>query len=477
MRFTVAGHASLHIEARGHSLLLDPWLWGSCYWRSWWHYPPCEPRPEWLAPDFIYLSHYHFDHFHYPSMRRLDKRATVLMPRFGVDVMPREVKGLGFERVIELPHGDVVEIAPGLRVASFQYGFDDSALLVHDGETVLCDVNDSKVRGRSLAELREAFGPPTFLFKSHSFAIAYPLCYEAEDPEELALVTRETFPEDFIEVSHGLQPRWAVPFASSVAFLHPEAVRHNREQVTPVEVARVFRKDARVAKSEIVCLAPGDGWSSETGFEIADVDWYGERDERLARLEVLHRPQIERSLADEAATALCFEDFEAYLLRFMDVLPPGVARGLLGRPLVFEVPSSPEPYWVVDFRRRRVLRSLQLPEGWASVTSIAEGVLADAIGKHLLSFINGAMRSRTRLAPGGVSIDLAFWGLVIIWETGYLPLSKVVWTRRFWSALWRRRREWLDQLAALRGGGDGAGGSVLRRLSRGFASSKVGVES
>jgi len=469
MRFTVAGHASLYIEAAGRSLLVDPWLRGSCYWCSWWHDPPCRSSAEWLSPDFVYLSHYHFDHFHYPSMRRIDRRATVLMTRFGVDVMPGEVKGLGFERVIELPHGDVVEIAPGLRVASFQYGFGDSALLVSDGETVLCDVNDSKVRGRSLAELRTAFGAPTFLFKSHSFAIAYPLCYEADDPQDLSPVTRETFPEDFIEVSQGLQPRWAVPFASSVAFLHPEAVRHNRQQVTAPEVARAFRSDTRVVASEIVCLAPGDGWSSESGFEIAEGDWYGERESRLARLAEEHRPPIERALAEEAARTLRFEDFEGYLLRFMDVLPPAVARLVLRRPVVFEVPSSPEPHWVVDFRERRVARAVHLPEDWASVTQIAEGVLADAIEKRLLSFINGAMRSRTLLTPGGVSVDLACWGLVIIWETGYLPLSKVVFTRRFWSVVWRRRREWLDQLSVLGGGG----GSVLRRLSRGFASPKA----
>jgi UDP-MurNAc hydroxylase len=34
MRFTVVGHATLFVEG-DRTLLVDPWLFGSCYWRSW----------------------------------------------------------------------------------------------------------------------------------------------------------------------------------------------------------------------------------------------------------------------------------------------------------------------------------------------------------------------------------------------------------------------------------------------------------
>src|SRR5690349_13884271 len=114
--FRILGHAALSVRSGPSSLLVDPWLIGSCYWRSWWHYPPSpEPSDELLAPDFLYLTHHHFDHFHYPSMRRIDRRAHVVIPRFGVDVMAGELRALGFESVTELPHGEVLELAPGLR--------------------------------------------------------------------------------------------------------------------------------------------------------------------------------------------------------------------------------------------------------------------------------------------------------------------------------------------------------------------------
>jgi len=477
MRFTVIGHACLYIETGretgdgGPTILVDPWLSGSCFWRSWWHYPPLQVEPGWLEPDYIYITHHHFDHMHYPTLRRLAKSATVMMAKVGVDVMPAEVRGLGFEKILELPHGEPFELAPGVEVASFQYGFDDSAFLVRDGESVLCDMNDSKVRGRALAQLKRCFGPPTFMLKGHSYAITYPLCYEAEDPEELALVPREVFSQEFIATARDLDVKYAVPFASAVAFLHPEAMDHNRHQVSPPEIARNFAADPRVSDIELVQMMPGDSWSSEDGFSLTDEDWYADRDARLKQLQAEVMPKIEKSLEEEKQIPLHFDVFEAHLKKVIASFPPFVGRVLLSRAMVFEVPSSaPDVYWVVECGQRRVYRTSTLPEGWASLWRISEGVLADAISKDLLSFIVGTMRSRVSLAKGGVSTDLAFWGLVMMHDQGYLPISKVLFSARFWSALWRRRREAVDQIEGLLSGG----GSVLKRLSSGFTNREAG---
>ena len=44
MKFTILSHASMIIEHNDHKIVIDPWLLGSCYWRSWWNFP--EPSPE-----------------------------------------------------------------------------------------------------------------------------------------------------------------------------------------------------------------------------------------------------------------------------------------------------------------------------------------------------------------------------------------------------------------------------------------------
>ena len=54
--------------------------------------------------------------------------------------------------------------------------------------------------------LRAEFGRPTFVFKSYSFAQAYPACYTADDPADLELITRDTYLDDWIGVVSELEP-------------------------------------------------------------------------------------------------------------------------------------------------------------------------------------------------------------------------------------------------------------------------------
>ncbi len=119
---------------------------------------------------------------------------------------------------------------------------------------------------------------------------------------------------------------------------------------------------------------------------------------------------------------------------------------------------------MVSGRVRRVWRQATPPADRASIVTVAPAVLADAIEKRILHFVHGSMRIRVSLRPGGVNEDLAFWGLLMIWEIGYLPARNLA-SPRFVSAAGRRWREAIDSLGVFRGTG-----SPLKRLSEGFAS-------
>jgi hypothetical protein len=145
----------------------------------------------------------------------------------------------------------------------------------------------------------------------------------------------------------------------------------------------------------------------------------------------------------------------------MRAFPPGVlGRFALRRPVVFEVASSPLPYWVLDFARRAVYRLSAPPPDTASIVTVNEAVLADAITKRLVHVVHGSMRIRVHLRPGGAGDDLTFWGLVVPWELGYLPLQHAL-RPRLVEVTWRRRAEWLEWGDAVRG----SGGSLFERVS------------
>jgi len=468
MRFTVIGHSALFVETSGPTILVDPWLAGSCYWRSWWHFPPTgDVEPEWLSPDYLYLTHDHFDHFHYPSIRRLDRRTRVLVPKFGIDFMEGEFRRLGFEQITEIPHGRVLELAPGVRVGSYQYGFDDTLLVVADGDTSIWDVNDCKIRGRPLRKIVRRFGRPDVALKSHSFAQGYPNCYTADDRRDLGRITKQTFIDDFCEAIDEIQPRAAVPFASMVGFLHPETRHCNEFLVTPPEVKEAYETTRPGSSTDVVTMAPGDSWDSDAGFTRAEFDWYAKRDEHLDELADIAAPAIARSRHEESELALAFSEFAAFFRAFLKGLPPLAGRLAVKRPIAFQISEAPEEgdrYWVVDVRHKRVYESEELPPMTASIITVPRGVLADAVANKIVHYVHISMRFRTRLLPGGTGDDLAFWGLLTIWELGY-SVGAVLRPRMFGTG-WRRRAEILQAASAALGGG----GSFVDRMSGQLAS-------
>ena len=302
------------------------------------------------------------------------------------------------------------------------------------------------------------------MFKSYSFAQGYPACYTADDPADLELITRDSYLDDWVSVVTALEPTYGVPFGSMVAFLHPESRQVNRFLVAPRDVLAAFAERAPGSATEAVQMDPGDSWSSEDGFTLAGVDWYTDRESKLEELVARVQPKLDAQSASEEGVTLDYATFAAYFGAFLHAFPPGLlGRFALKRPVVFAVASSPLPYWVLDFRRRAVYRLSEPPPDTASIVTVNEAVLADAIGKRLVHVVHGSMRIAVHLRPGGAGDDITFWALLVPWELGYLPAQRSV-GKRLVEVAWRRRREWLEWTDALRGGS----GSLFERLSGRF---------
>jgi UDP-MurNAc hydroxylase len=146
MRFTTLSHAGLLIEHAGKSVLCDPWLIGSCHWRGWWNYPePSRELVDSLRPDYIYLTHIHWDHFHGTSLKLFPRSTRILIPKFPSRHMAIDLNYLGFHNVQEIPHAGSMDLAPGFSLHSYQFGIDhDLAVVLTDGTVTLLDANDAK---------------------------------------------------------------------------------------------------------------------------------------------------------------------------------------------------------------------------------------------------------------------------------------------------------------------------------------------
>ncbi len=186
MRVEMIGHAALLCETEDTRILMDPWIVGPALFRSWWHIPEVTRDVSELPPvDYIYISHLHRDHFHDPTLERLDRRATVLVPRIYHDGMVRRLKKLGYTRIRELPHFREVAISHRTRVACVQMS-GDSVLAVADSSAAMLNANDAfqgahpKVSVPLLRALSERYMFDV-AFLSFGTAGPFPKCYRIDD--------------------------------------------------------------------------------------------------------------------------------------------------------------------------------------------------------------------------------------------------------------------------------------------------------
>jgi L-ascorbate metabolism protein UlaG (beta-lactamase superfamily) len=110
MRITFVGHSTVAIEAAGALLLTDPLLRDSLlgFLRR---RPPLPPLGAAGRPDAVLISHLHYDHLDFPSLRALPSGTPIVAPRGSRGFLGRR----GFHDVVELSEGGSVRIG-GLRV-------------------------------------------------------------------------------------------------------------------------------------------------------------------------------------------------------------------------------------------------------------------------------------------------------------------------------------------------------------------------
>ena len=335
MYFQTLSHAGLRVVAAGKELVCDPWLVGSTYWRSWWNYPPVpEELVASLKPDFIYLTHLHWDHFQSVSLKRFDPETPVLIPYDRYERFTRDLRKIGMRNVRELKHGERVELVPGFAIRSFHFApfVTDSAVAIEAEGVTLLNANDAKFAGAPLDQILRLYPRIDFCLRSHSSANPR-ACYHYLDSPDEQPDDNEHYVRAFALFMARVKPRYAIPFASNSCLLHDDVYRFNHLTQTPNAVAEHFHRFAeqRGLATKLQIMIPGDKWDSETGFMLQDHDWFEDRETKLANYRDRVGPALDRQAQFEARVQVSpklVQDFFADLAR--DV-PASFTRKLKGR--------------------------------------------------------------------------------------------------------------------------------------------------
>ena len=429
MKITLISHASLLVETNGIRILTDPWYSGRIYNDAWELCPPPVALPDFASVDAVFISHAHPDHYHIPTLELLrdqrGKDVPIFIAKFFHPTIRRDLRGLGFSRVVEMRPGAELSPFPRVRFFSQQFRMDDSLLVIigEDDET-LVNINDAPLRGSTLTDLAKRY--PRVDYCSAQFAIAqgYPYCYETAAHD----FNREDLVRRFDSFAQTLRPRFMIPFASFVRFCNEDNAHMNRHKMHLDELCRVSR-------SKLTILYPGDS---------IDRGQVAHRSEHRERLEAAQRSTFCVPVGEPIAIELLDKKMENFV-RKLSRRVSGPLRRKLPR-FAFLLSDQPWGYIVDDTRAERKTK----PElaGEPIQYTIASSVVSESV-EHDWGWADLSIgaRFRARVAPGWEAREIWFWIIPMLGGEGYLNLKTAWFLRpRALQIWWGRRKELQDYL-------------------------------
>lgn len=248
---------------------MDPWLIGSCYWRSWWNYPPVDKTSvQNIKVDAIYITHVHWDHWHGPSLKKLFSKDTLIITHDEPNKRSvKDLKDIGFKNIKLLKHGETFELG-NIKITPYQFGLflNDSALVVETPEMKLLNANDCKIAGAALRSIIKRHGPFDFALRSHSSANDR-VCYTLESGD-YSFDDKDHYSRSFALFMEAVKPKYAVPFASNHCHLHKDVYSMNDLVNDPFKLEGYLSENKLLQDVELKIMLSGDSWSSESGFSI-----------------------------------------------------------------------------------------------------------------------------------------------------------------------------------------------------------------
>lgn len=239
-KLLIHGHSCCEIRSDSFSLVCDPWLLGSAYWRSWWNFPKSESLKKLIKiwqnqPYFyIYLTHIHWDHFHGPTLKEIYrncKNVKFLIPKVTEKRFKKDLQDVLKEpNIKELIHAKKYKLFNDINLLSYQSGpiITDSALSIFNDEFCILNMNDSKILPLSMKHLRHIIPSPDITLRSHSSANSR-CCNRQLNGDEISSIDKKRFEysKEFFEDCYNTGAKLAIPFASNMIHLHRETEKYN----------------------------------------------------------------------------------------------------------------------------------------------------------------------------------------------------------------------------------------------------------
>jgi hypothetical protein len=244
MDIETLGHAGLLVrdDAGDPVLFTDPWISGSCYWRSWWlqNYPSEALLEELKRARFCYITHEHPDHFHTASIRLLGAGPHFLCPTLPQEHIAGYLSRQGCA-VSVVPPFQWRPLHPDVTILSIPLWNDDSVLLVDTPSAVVINVNDAKPHRQQFRQLRrwlDRARPAKARVLLSSYSPASIVNSFVRDAQRISLKEKTDYVRYIGTNCRLLNADYFMPFASQVIFKRSDSAWANDFKVTFADLER-----------------------------------------------------------------------------------------------------------------------------------------------------------------------------------------------------------------------------------------------
>jgi L-ascorbate metabolism protein UlaG (beta-lactamase superfamily) len=242
MRIEYLNHASVIIKSGEQSLLCDPWFSGTAFGGGWGlQYDNPEALQKASSCTHLWISHFHPDHLHMPTLKQLAARAPEIKALANDSANFRISEALqhaGFKYIVPLYERRTLPLTSNVKVTRYPTAGIDNMLLIETPEGTILNYNDCHLPIGALKLLMGKIGQVDILLNNFNHAIKF-----IDNPRKSDDEIRGQLKTNYKKVLDAINPTWAIPFASAHYYRTRDTLWQNQSLLQSEDLVEL---DARV---------------------------------------------------------------------------------------------------------------------------------------------------------------------------------------------------------------------------------------
>lgn len=242
VRVHYLNHASLLVDVGKVRMLFDPWLEGTAFSDGWGlRYENPEAFALGAKATHLWISHWHSDHLHAPSLSKLAELNPDMVVLANVSAnfsMEQRLASFGFRDVRPIRERETLHLDAETSCCRYPTAGIDNMLHIRSGAWSILNYNDCNLPINAIRSLRKNIGPIDILFTNYNHA--------GKLFDSLDDAARKQQLIDTLELTvNAIHPTHVVPFASSHYYRAEESADQNSSMLDFSELEALSKTDDR----------------------------------------------------------------------------------------------------------------------------------------------------------------------------------------------------------------------------------------